>query len=156
MENITAKVVDFHRVLSERVDPPQSAEIIISPHAYKKLFGKSLSESGYRPWKRGIVAIRNVHEDKSRVVYRRPRASSHLSLGQCAVDLRTLRELHDGPIDFEATLELQGTSLALGRLLFYWNNPEDDTRAGFRLGLVGLVLGVIGLILGVLPLLCKR
>lgn len=156
MKSLMANVVDLSRAQGSKVDPPKSVEIIISTLAYKNLFGKNLSESGYRPWKRGIVAIRNVHDDHGRVVYRRPRASSHLSMQQCAVSLQTLRELHDGPIDFGAELELRGTSIVWGRLLFYWNNPEDETRAGYRLGLVGLFLGVVGLILGILPIVCRN
>jgi hypothetical protein len=148
---IRVMVLDTSEYRSRGISEPKGDEIILAPAHYKSLFGKPLYADHYKPWKRGVIRIMLADQTLgTRALHRRYRSSSHVGHDEAVVNVSTLRELHVETIDFKADVILEGTNRVWGRLRFYWDHPDDATRAGFKLGFVGMMLGVTGLFISIL------
>jgi hypothetical protein len=133
-------------------------EVLMHASAYKALFERRfIRDDRARPWKRGIVKLRGPGGSESvRLLYRSAPAKG-LGSEVAVVHDRTLDRLTalvGGALSSDARDDSSTIGFALvatgepqlsGRFLFYWDHPDDQARAAFKLGTIGLALGVLAL-----------
>jgi hypothetical protein len=133
-------------------------EVLMQAAAYKQLFKRRFAQDDRaQPWKRGIVKMRPAIGNGSiRLLYRSAPIKG-LGLEVAVAHDRTFDRLaalargatsQDNHRDqetrgFESIAT--GEPRVSGRFLFYWDHPDDQARAAFKLGVVGVILGVLAL-----------
>jgi hypothetical protein len=123
------------------------SEIGLYSKNHEEIGGESLSDLRYDPRKRLVLRVesKNACGDTA-VVYRKFRGTS-VDKSSALLGVMTfsaLRSVHGSSLlDFNVCV--RPMPLLRGRLLFYWNHPDDAARVSFKLGMVGLLLGLASL-----------
>ncbi len=133
-------------------------EVLMHASRYELLFKRTFTrDDRAQPWKRGIVKMGCANGVGSvRLLYRSAPVKG-LDAGTAVVHDRTLNRLAalvegtlgEGDRRDSTTDRLRvmaaGDAQISGRFLFYWDHPDDQARAAFKLGVVGVALGALAL-----------
>lgn len=133
-------------------------EVLMHASSYELLFKRTFTrDDRAQPWKRGIVKLGCANGVGAvRLLYRSAPVKG-LDAGIAVVHDRTLNRLAalvegavgEGDRGDSSTGGLRvmatGESQISGRFLFYWDHPDDQARAAFKLGVVGVALGLLAL-----------
>ncbi|MBN2864150.1 MAG: hypothetical protein JXN62_13365 [Bacteroidales bacterium] len=112
---------------------------------YQSIFGKTYKESGYFPWKRGIVKINYSGKVIRRLFY--SGNSNNINKNSLGLSILSLQILDVQP-NTNCEIELSKGN----RFLFMWQHPNHLARIGFK---YTVILGFLSLTLAVLPHIIK-
>jgi hypothetical protein len=128
----------------ERDQGLNADRVILHGTWYHELFGHTLHERDYLPWKRGIVRIRCG----SRTIWRMyagpgEDALPHLTKDGIGLTRESLMMLGIRPDGEPVELELHGSNGPFRKWAYHWYHPVHNVRIGFKLGVFYALLGVI-------------